>query len=93
MLLTAVIITRSDAVNFALDGLLQQPGVMANDQMDSRFLDQVILPVGRILSALSPNQIRPLLSHKLAAGRAVGTVAIAYRFMKNKDAVQADIDL
>ena len=89
----AVIITSSDAVNLALDGLLQLPGVLSNDRMDSSFLTQVILPVGKTLSALSPTQIRPLLTHELAAGRAVGTAAIAYRFMKNKDADDADMDL
>jgi len=89
----AVIISSSDAVNLALDGLLQLPGVLSNDHMDSAFLAQVILPVGKTLSVLSPTQIRPLLTHDLAAGRAVGTVATAYRFMKNKDVVETDMDL
>jgi len=88
---TAVMLGGSEAVNSALDGLLRLPGVSSNDPMTDNFIDQVILPVGETLARLSSDQLRPLLKHNLAAGRAAGAAAFAHRFAKNNDSTLKDL--
>ena len=87
----AVMLGRPEAVDIALDGLLRLPGVASNDRMPEGFIEQVILPVGETLSGLKAAQLRPLLAHNLAVGRAVGAVAYACRFIKNSDSTQKDL--
>jgi len=87
----AVMLGRPEAVDIALDGLLGLPGVASNDRMSEGIIEQVILPVGETLSGLKAVQLRPLLAHNLAVGRAVGAVAYAYRFIKNDDSTLKDL--
>jgi 3-methyladenine DNA glycosylase AlkC len=87
----AVMINKTEAFNLALDGLLLLPGVSSNDPMSSSFMDQVIFPVGEMLSELPPDQLKTLLTHNLAAGRAIGSVALAHHYAYKNDTSQADI--
>lgn len=88
---TAVMLGRSEAINIALDGLLGLPGVTSNQQMNDGFIEQVVLPVGGALAGLSSAQLRPLLNHSFAVGRAIGGVALAHRFVKGHDSTQKDL--
>ena len=87
----AVILGRPEAVDIALDGLLKLPGVSANDRMSHGFIEQVAIPLGEALAGLSSSQLRPLLIHHLAVGRAVGGVAIAHRYVKSNDSTEKDL--
>ena len=78
----AILLGNPEAVDLALNGLLALPGVAANDRMDEAFIRKVILPVGQALNPLSTSQLRPLLKNSLAAGRAVGAVALAHQFVR-----------
>jgi hypothetical protein len=80
-----------EAVDIALNGLLAFPGVAANDRMNDGFIEKTILPVGQALTSLKTSHLRPLLSHKLAAGRAVGAAALADQFITGKDATPKDL--
>jgi len=88
---TATMLGNPEAVNIALDGLLAFPGVAANDRMNEGFIEKTILPVGQALAPLKTSQLRPLLEHKLAAGRALGAVALADQFIAGKDATAKDL--
>jgi hypothetical protein len=87
----AVMLGQAEAVDLALDELLGFPGVAANDRMEDAFIDNVILPVGQVLKKLESNQLRPLLVNPLAAGRAIGAAAMAYRFVEGKESTQKDL--
>ena len=87
----AAILGRPEAIDIALNGLLSLPGVASNDRVQAGFIDQVILPVSKILSSLKSAQLRPLLDHQLAVGRAIGAAALAYRFVDGKDVGQKDL--
>ena len=76
----AIQLGRPEAIDIALRSLLRFPGVAGNEHMDTQFVDQVVLPIGQSLSALPSNILRPLLSHSLVVGRAIGAVSIAHRF-------------
>jgi hypothetical protein len=90
--LRAAIVLRSpEAVNIALDGLSELPGVRSNDPMNPGFIEQVILPVGELLSRLPVSWLRPLFTHELAVGRALGAVAIVHHFVKNDDTIPEDL--
>jgi hypothetical protein len=88
---TATMLGNPEAVNIALDGLLAFPGVSANDRMNEGFIEKTILPVGQVLTPLKTSQLRPLLDHDLAAGRAVGAVTLAHQFMSGKNATAKDL--
>jgi HEAT repeat protein len=88
---TATMLGNPEAVNIALDGLLAFPGVAANDRMNKGFIEKTILPVGQALTPLKTSQLRPLLNHELAAGRAIGAVALAHQFIQGKDATAKDL--
>ena len=88
---TAAVLGNPEAVDIALNGLLVFPGVAANDRMDDGFIEKIILPVGRTLTPLKTSYLRPLLSHKLAAGRAIGAVALADQFITGKQATPKDL--
>jgi hypothetical protein len=87
----AATLGRPDAIDIALNGLLALPGVSSNDRMEEGFIEQVILPVGKLLTSLKSSQLRPLLDHPLAVGRAIGAAALAYRFLEGKDVGQKDL--
>ncbi len=87
----ATLLGNPEAVDIALNGLLAIPGVAANDRMTEGFLDKVILPVGQALVTMKTSQLRPLLNHSLAAGRAIGAVALANQFMAGMDATPKDL--
>ena len=87
----AAMLGRPGAIDIALDGLLGLPGVASNDRMDAGLIEQVILPVGKALTTLQSSQLRPLLDHQLAAGRAIGAVALVHHFVEGKDATQKDL--
>jgi hypothetical protein len=59
--------------------------------MNEGFIEKTILPVGEALTPLKTSQIRPLLEHDLAAGRAIGAVALAQQFIAGKDATAKDL--
>jgi hypothetical protein len=88
-----VLLGRSEAVDIALDGLLELPGVPSNDPMSEGFIERVVIPVGETLAGLKSSQLRPLLGHTLAVGRAVGGVALAHRYVKERDTTQKDLRL
>ncbi len=87
----AAVLGNPEAVDIALNGLLAFPGVAANDRMDDGFIEKTILPVGQSLTPLKSSHLRPLLNHKLAAGRAIGAVALADQFIAGKDATSKDL--
>lgn len=87
----AVQLNRPEGVDIALNGLLRLPGVAANNRMSDGFIDQVILPVGEKLSGLPSSLLRPLLSHSLVAGRAIGAAALTHRFLCNDDTIPDDL--
>jgi hypothetical protein len=87
----AAVLGNPEAVDIALDNLLAFPGVAANDRMNDGFIEKTVLPVGQALALLKTSQLRPLLSHNLAAGRAVGAVAMANQFIAGKDATPKDL--
>jgi len=88
---TAVLLDNPEAVNIALNSLLAFPGVAANDRMDDGFIEKVILPVGQTLLPLKTSQLRPLLDHSLAVGRAIGAAALANQFIAGLDATPKDL--
>jgi HEAT repeat protein len=88
---TASILGNPDAVDLALNGLLVFPGVAANDRMDDGFIEKTILPVGRALTLLKTSLLRPLQNHGLAAGRAIGAVALADHYVMGKQATAKDL--
>ena len=87
----AVMLKRPEAVDVALNHLLGLPGVASNEQMTGSSIDHVVLPVGETLAALNSPLLRPLLTHPLAVGRAVGGVALAHRFVKQSDTTPKDL--
>ena len=87
----AVMINRSEAVNLAMDGLLLLPDVISNERINSNFIARVVNPLGEILSALPPVQLRQLAVHELAVGRAIGAIALTYRFVRNNEAITSDL--
>jgi hypothetical protein len=87
----ATMLGQPEAVDMALEELLAFPGVAANDRMNDSFIERVILPVGQALTPLKTSHLRPLLDHPLAAGRAVGAVALANQYIAGKDAAQNDL--
>jgi hypothetical protein len=87
----ATMLGQPEAVDLALKGLLAFPGVAANDRMNDGFIEKVILPVGQALTSLKTSFLRPLLDHPLAAGRAIGAVALANQFIGGKDATSKDL--
>ena len=88
---TAAILGNPEAVDLALNGLLGFPGVAANDRMDDGFIEKTILPVGRELTPLKTSFLRPLISHSLVAGRAIGAVALADQYIAGKQATAKDL--
>ena len=88
---TATLLGNPEAVDIALNGLLSLPGVAANDRMNDGFIEKVILPVGQALVPLKTSQLRPLLNHSLAAGRAIGAAALANQFIAGMDATPKDL--
>ena len=88
---TAAILGNPEAVDLALNGLLGFPGVAANDRMDDGFIEKTILPIGRELTPLKTSFLRPLISHRLAAGRAIGAVALADQYIAGKQATAKDL--
>jgi hypothetical protein len=78
-------------VDIALNGLLVFPGVAANDHMDEGFTEKTILPIGEALTKLKTSHLRPLLGHNLAAGRAIGAVALAVQFMTGGEPTPKDL--
>lgn len=87
----AVLMNKAEAVNLALDGLLLLPGISSNDPMSRTFMDQVVFPVGEMLSVIPTDRLNTLLTHNLAAGRAIGSVALAHHYVTKNDASQADL--
>lgn len=87
----AAVLGNPEAVDMALTGLLFYPGVAANDRMDEGFIEGTILPVGKSLRTLRTSYLRPLLRHRLAAGRAVGAAALAHQFIEGKNATPKDL--
>ncbi len=87
----AALLGRPEALDIALDGLLALPGVAANDRLEAGFIEKAILPVGTALQTLPAAQLRPLLDHHLAAGRAIGAVALAQLFLQGKNATPKDL--
>ena len=87
----AVLLGQSEAVEMALDGLLTFPGVAGNDRLGEELIEKVILPVGQILKKIESNQLRSLLVNPLAAGRAIGAVAMVHRFVEGKHSTQKDL--
>jgi len=87
----AALLGQPETIDIALDGLLALPGVASNDRMESAFIEKVILPVGAAIKTLTAPQLRPLLDHNLAAGRAVGAVALAHLFVEDKNATPKDL--
>ncbi len=87
----AVRLNHPQAVDMAMNGLLDLPGVASNDRMSEHTIDHVVLPVGEILAALRASLLRPLLTHSLAIGRAVGGVALAHRLVKQSDTTPKDL--
>ena len=87
----AAVLGNPEAVDIAMDGLLAFPGVAANDRMSDGFIEKTILPVGKALAPLETSQLRPLITHNLAAGRATGAVALADQFMVGKYANRKDL--
>jgi hypothetical protein len=88
---TAAILGDPEAVDLALNGLLAFPGVAANDWLDDGLIEKTILPVGRALTPLKTSLLRPLLSHGLTAGRAIGAVALADHYITGKQATAKDL--
>ena len=88
---TATLLGDPESINIALNGLLAFPGVAANDRMNDGFIEKTILPVGQTLVPLKTSHIRPLLDHDLAAGRAIGAVALANQYIAGKDATPKDL--
>jgi hypothetical protein len=74
-----------EAVEMALEGLRAFPQVAANHPLGDGFIDQVILPAGKILSKLPAAQLHPLLDDPQTALRATAGVALAHRFGVGKD--------
>ncbi len=87
----ATLLGNPETVNLALNGLLGLPGVASNDRMNLGLIETAILPVGQALTSLTATTLRPLLAHSLAAGRAVGAVALAYLFVDGKHATAKDL--
>jgi len=87
----AAILGNPEAVDIALNGLLGFPGVAANDRMDDGFIEKTISPVGRELTPLKTSFLRPLVSHRLVAGRAIGAVALADQYIVGKQASAKDL--
>lgn len=79
----AVRIGHPDSVLAALDGLRAYPGVAGNQALDEPFLEQVILPLGRILAAPSLDEavLRQLSQEALTAHRALAAVALGQRWL------------
>jgi hypothetical protein len=72
-----------------MDGLFLFPGILSNDRINKSFLDQVIFPIGKTISILQTAQLLPLLKNELAVGRAIGAVALSYRYVLNEDVSQS----
>lgn len=87
----AAMLNHPQAVDVALNGLLEIPGVASNDRMSDHTIDHIVLPVGEILAALRAPLLRPLSTHPLAIGRAVGGVALAHRLTKQTDTTLKDL--
>jgi HEAT repeat protein len=87
----ATMLGNPEAVDIALDGLLELPGVSSNAKMSTGFITQVVIPVGEVLSSIKSPLLRPLLAHPLAVGRAIGGVALAHRYLKQGDSTQKDL--
>jgi len=68
----------------AIDSLAQIPEVKGNHPLNETFLNQVILPTAQALSGprVSKPALQPLLNSSLTAIRAVGSSALALRFLK-----------
>lgn len=88
---TAILLGNPEAANIALSGLLIFPGVVANDRMNDGFIEKTIIPVGQTLTSLKTSHLRPLLDHKLVAGRAIGAVALANQFIVSGNATAKDL--
>jgi hypothetical protein len=87
----AVTLGSLEAVDIAMDSLLDLPGVSSNDPMNEAIIEQVVIPVGGILAGLKSSHLRPLLSHPLAVGRAAGGVALANQYVKGQNATPKDL--
>ncbi len=88
---TATLLGNPEAVDIALSNLMAFPGVAANDRMNDGFIEKTILPVGQALMPLKTSLLRPLLEHDLAAGRAIGAVALANQYISGMDATAKDL--
>ncbi len=84
----AVRLGHPDGVEIALDDLRAIPVVAANDQLNEGHLDQLIHPIGEILSRLPASQLRPLMEDQFTGLRAVAAVALARRYLTGKEANQ-----
>ncbi len=87
----AATLGKPEAVDIALDGLLALPGVASNNRLPEGFLEQVVLPVGNMLASLPPRYLRPLATHSLVAGRAIGAVVFAHHFVKGEETGPNDL--
>jgi hypothetical protein len=76
-----------EALQYALDGLLDLPGVAANLNITTAFIQQAVLPIAWTLaqSPVSAKQLSPLGGSDYAACRAVFGAFCAYRYFSDHD--------
>jgi len=81
----AVRLGHIEAVQVALDGLLELPDIAANSPLTTAFIQQAVLPIAQVLalSPISVDQLIPLGSSNYAACRAIFGALCATRFFKN----------
>lgn len=89
----AIRIGHPDSVLAALDGLRTFPGVAANQALDEPFLEQVILPLGRLLATprLDEAILGRLSQEPQAAYRALAAVALGQRYFAGSETTEGAV--
>jgi hypothetical protein len=85
----AVRIGHPETIELALYALRSLPQVASNRPLKPSFLNETVLPLSRVL-ATAP-RLPDLSSDRLAAIRALGAGALAFRFLEGKRASPADL--
>ena len=83
----AVRIGHTESLDFALDDLVALPQVTGNPTMSAVFINQAILPIGRVLASrpLAVELVSDMSDSTYAAIRAICGVALALRYLANQE--------
>ncbi len=83
----ALRIGHSESLDIALDSFIELPQVAGNPLMSHEFINQAVLPIGRLLSGspLLKQLQQDMLESQYAAIRAISGAALAYGVFNGKD--------